>query len=68
MSADTTDLELFEQIEHVIHESGLIDHYGKEKNEKALARVENLEELITAGRGFDFDSSELETSLLLNLL
>lgn len=60
MNADTTDLELFEQIEHVIHESGLIDHYGKEKSEKAQARVENLEELVTAGRGFDFDVTELE--------
>ncbi len=60
MNEDTKDLELFEQIEHVIHESGLIDHFGKEKSEKAQARVENLEELVTAGRGFDFDSSELE--------
>jgi DNA helicase-2/ATP-dependent DNA helicase PcrA len=60
MAGDTTELDLFEQIEHVIHESGLIDYYGKEKNEKAQARVENLEELVTAGRGFDYDAVAVE--------
>lgn len=60
MSADTTELELYERIEHVIHESGLIDHYGKEKTEKAEAKVENLEELVSAGRGYEFDPSAEE--------
>ena len=60
MSAATASLDLHEQIEHVIHQSGLIDYYGKEKSEKAQARVENLEELVSAGRGFDFDASEFE--------
>ncbi len=56
MASDTADLDLFEQVEHVIHASGLIDYYSKEKSEKAEARVENLEELVTAARGFDYDS------------
>ncbi|MGD2052573.1 MAG: DNA helicase II [Gammaproteobacteria bacterium] len=56
LSADTTDLDLFEQVEHVIHASGLIEYYSKEKSEKAEARVENLEELVTAARGFDYDA------------
>ncbi|UCB55388.1 MAG: DNA helicase II, partial [Thiotrichales bacterium] len=56
MSEDTAELDLFEQVEHVIHASGLIEYYSKEKTEKAEARVENLEELVTAARGFDFDS------------
>ena len=56
LSVDTAELELFEQVEHVIHASGLIEHYSKEKSEKAEARVENLEELVTAARGFDYDS------------
>ena len=60
MADVTTSLDLFEQIEHVIHESGLVDFYGKEKGEKAQARVENLEELVTAGRGFNFDAAAEE--------
>ncbi|OGT15308.1 MAG: DNA helicase II [Gammaproteobacteria bacterium RIFCSPLOWO2_02_FULL_38_11] len=32
----------------VIHQSGLIEHYQKEKGEKGQARIENLEELINA--------------------
>jgi DNA helicase-2/ATP-dependent DNA helicase PcrA len=60
MAGDTKSIDLFEQIEHVIHESGLIEYYGREKNEKAQARVENLEELVTAGRGFDYDAAAVE--------
>ncbi|MGB5583786.1 MAG: DNA helicase II [Gammaproteobacteria bacterium] len=55
MSTDTAALDLFEQVEHVINASGLIEFYSKEKSEKAEARVENLEELVTAARGFDHD-------------
>ncbi len=60
LAADTDGLELFERVGHVIHESGLIEFYGKEKPEKAQARVENLEELVTAARGFEFDVVEHE--------
>ena len=56
LAADTLELDLFEQVEHVVHNSGLIEYYSKEKSEKAEARVENLEELVTAARGFDFDT------------
>jgi DNA helicase-2/ATP-dependent DNA helicase PcrA len=58
LARETATLTLAEQIEHVIGASGLIDHYKKEKGEKGEARVENLEELITAGRGFDFNDAE----------
>ncbi len=60
LDEDTRSIELHEQAEHVIHESGLIDHYGKEKGEKAEARVENLEELVSAARGFEFEQDEDE--------
>ena len=60
LAADTDGLELYERVGHLIHESGLIDFYGKEKSEKAQARVENLEELVTAARGFEFDPVEHE--------
>ncbi|MEJ2382288.1 MAG: DNA helicase II [Gammaproteobacteria bacterium] len=46
-------LELHEQVGHVIQASGLLDHYRKDKGEKAEARVENLEELVNAARGFE---------------
>lgn len=54
LNTDTASVELHEQFEHVIHTSGLIDHYGKEKGEKAEARVENLEELVSAAKGFEY--------------
>ena len=63
MQNDTSDVSLHEQVDHVVHNVGLIEHYEKEKGEKAQARVENIEELITAARGFDYDQSELETPM-----
>ncbi|MCW9047280.1 MAG: DNA helicase II [Gammaproteobacteria bacterium] len=54
LNIDTQSVELHEQFEHVIHSSGLINHYGKEKGEKAEARVENLEELVSAAKGFEY--------------
>jgi len=52
MANDTRDLELHEQVDHVVQRSGLINHYRKEPREKAEARIENLEELVSAARGF----------------
>ncbi|MEM7281572.1 MAG: DNA helicase II [Pseudomonadota bacterium] len=46
-------LELHEQVDHVITHSGLLAHYQKEKGERGEARVENLEELVSAARGFE---------------
>ena len=63
MQADSNDMRLHEQVAQVVHNAGLIEYYEKEKTEKAQARVENIEELITAARGFDFDQSELETPM-----
>lgn len=63
MEVDLNKMELFEQIEHVIHHSGLIPHYEKEKGEKGLSRIENLEELVNAGRSFkqdEWEESELD--------
>lgn len=53
LDADTKDLVLGEQVEHMLNGSGLLDHYRKEKGEKAESRIENLEELVTAARGFE---------------
>ena len=43
-----------------IDKSGLIAFHEKEKGEKAQARVENLQELITAARGYSSEDEEAE--------
>ena len=58
MAVATTGLALHEQIEHTIHHSGLLAHYEKEKGEKGRARIENLEELVSAGRSFVTEDNE----------
>ena len=45
-------LELHDQVDHVIYQSGLIDFFRKEKDEKGETRVENLEELVSAAKSF----------------
>ncbi len=60
MARDCEGLALHERIQHVIHASGLIPHYEKEKGEKGRARIENLEELINAGRYYSDEDTELE--------
>ena len=52
LDQQTRDLELHERVDIVVNRSGLIAHYGKEPGEKGQARVENLEELVSAARGF----------------
>ena len=53
LDADTQPLNLAEQTQHVLTQSGLFDHFRKEKGEKAQNRIENLEELINATGNFD---------------
>ena len=53
MQKDCSGLELHQKVAHVIENSGLIGHHEKEGGEKARARIENLEELITAAGSFD---------------
>lgn len=45
-------LDLHKQVEYVLYSSGLIEHYRKEKGEKGLTRIENLEELANAAHQF----------------
>jgi DNA helicase II / ATP-dependent DNA helicase PcrA len=55
LARESEGLALHEQIDQVIQGSGLIDHYKKDKQDRGEARVENLEELVSAARGFDAD-------------
>jgi DNA helicase-2/ATP-dependent DNA helicase PcrA len=49
LEQQTRSAELHEQVERVIHASGLIAYYGKD-TVAGEARVENLEELVSAAR------------------
>lgn len=52
LSRDLDGMGLAEQVEHVIQASGLIEYHGRRRDEKSKSRVENLEELVVAARGF----------------
>ena len=52
LDSQTLDLPLEELVEHVVLRSGLIDYHRAEKGERGQARVENLEELVSAAKGF----------------
>jgi DNA helicase-2/ATP-dependent DNA helicase PcrA len=66
MRAATAGLPLAARVEHVVHASGLREHYGAEKD--AQDRIENLQELVNAAESFvreaDFQvagEAEIET-------
>ena len=53
------DKPLHEAMEFVIEHSGLKGHHGKDKSEKAEARLENLEELVSAARSYVPDEDDV---------
>jgi DNA helicase II / ATP-dependent DNA helicase PcrA len=59
LAAGSRPLALHEQVDQVLKASGLIEHYRREKAERGEARVENLDELVSAARGFTPEASEL---------
>ncbi|MCC3845610.1 DNA helicase II [Vibrio parahaemolyticus] len=61
---DSLEMPLHEQTDHVIKYSGLFAMYEQEKGEKSKARIENLEELVTATRQFEKPEEAEEMSLL----
>jgi DNA helicase-2/ATP-dependent DNA helicase PcrA len=58
MKQAESEATLDEHVDQVIKLSGLIDHFKKEKGEKGLARIENLEELVTASGEFEIGDDE----------
>ncbi len=68
MAADVSGLDLHEQVDHVIRVSGLYEHYRREGGEKAEARLENLEELVSAAKGYEPDPLEDELPPLASFL
>ena len=58
LAAKALSMPLHLMTQTVIEQSGLIAYHKAEKGEKAQARIENLEELVSAARTFDNDEDE----------
>ena len=58
LARETSGLDLQDKVDHVIHLSGLIEFFKKDKGEKGETRVENLLELVSAAKGFEPDPAE----------
>ena len=54
----TTSLELDNKISLVIQDSGLYEHFSKEKGDKSQSRLENLQELVNAAKQFRYEQDE----------
>jgi DNA helicase II / ATP-dependent DNA helicase PcrA len=68
LAKEIAGLPLHEQVDHVLQNSGLVEHHQREKADRGEARVENLNELVSAARGFspegaDRDMPPLESFL-----
>ena len=59
LGRDIGGLALHEQVDLVINNSGLIEHYRKDKADRGEARIENLAELVSAARGYEPEDAEL---------
>ena len=64
LARETCELPLHTQTDRVIRDSGLRMMYEQEKGEKGQARVENLEELVTATRQFSFQDEDMDLTPL----
>src|SRR6185437_11561710 len=59
LAGETRALALHEQVDQVLRGSGLVEHYKRDKADRGEARVENLDELVSAARGFTPEASDL---------
>jgi len=56
MTSELGELQLGEQIRSGVEISGLDAHFKKDNSEKGQSRLENLQELVGAGKGFEYDA------------
>jgi DNA helicase II / ATP-dependent DNA helicase PcrA len=69
LAKEVVGTELHEQVDHVIQGSGLVEHFKKEKGDRGEGRIENLQELVSAARGFSPETeAEAELSPLESFL
>ncbi|HBK7310931.1 DNA helicase II [Vibrio cholerae] len=62
------DMPLHVLTDHAVKTSGLLEMYQQEKGEKSKARIENLEELVTATRQFEKPEEAQEMTMLTTFL
>jgi DNA helicase II / ATP-dependent DNA helicase PcrA len=62
LAREIASLALHEQVDHVLQASGLIEHHKRDKagSTSGEGRVENLNELVSAARGFEPEGVEGE--------
>ena len=60
LAHEIRDLPLHEQVDHILINSGLLEHHKKDKADRGEARAENLLELVSAARGFNPESPDVE--------
>jgi DNA helicase-2/ATP-dependent DNA helicase PcrA len=58
LSHQVEGLALHETVDTVVRASGLVGHYRQEKGERGEARIENLDELVTAAQAFQVDEQD----------
>ncbi len=63
LEQQTKHLPLHEQVDHVIHASGLIAYYQQDKADRGEAKLDNLNELVSAARGYEPDEASGMTPL-----
>jgi DNA helicase-2/ATP-dependent DNA helicase PcrA len=63
LEQQTKHLPLHEQVDHVIHASGLIAYYQQDKADRGEAKLDNLNELVSAARGYEPDENPGMTPL-----
>ena len=63
LTPEQPDMPLHELTQLVIDESGLREHFAKDKSEKGQGRIDNLDELISATRQFVQPQDEEEENL-----
>jgi DNA helicase-2/ATP-dependent DNA helicase PcrA len=66
MTTELGELSLGEQIKSSIKISGLDTHFNKDRSEKGQSRIENLQELVGAGKGFEYDAEVEENMSMLD--
>ena len=64
LAAKVLDMPLHLMTQTVIEQSGLIIYHQEEKGEKGQARVENLEELVSAARNFETSDEDADLTPL----
>ncbi len=56
LTGELADLPLGEQIKAIVERSGLEAHFARDQSEKGQARIENLQELVGAGKAFEYEA------------